>query len=565
VIRIYLELDYPRISFSQAIPRPVFTMAPHVDDPIMEEVERMPAPLRPSVSVNPPRLVIIGAGSRGTTYARCLEESTNGVCVGVVEPIASKRQKLGRKFIWGENESSEGQEFEDWRQFVEWELERRAKEARGEQVVPGVDGVFICVQDEMHKDVIVGLAPLGIHIMCEKPLATTLDDCISIYKSLLSDGAPTKIFSIGHVLRYSQHNMLLRKLILEDRVIGDVMSINHTEPVGWWHFTHSYVRGNWRKESTSAPSLLTKSCHDIDMLLWLLSSPPPGSKKPPHLPSTVSSSGALQYFKRERKPPAAGSATNCFSCAYEPSCKFSAKKVYLGSSLKGLGTGNTDWPINIVLPEIEDMISKHGQDAGAAALQARLEEDYDASTPESEIEKKNWFGRCVYEADNDVNDDQVVTMTWDADPIAHDTEDSIQALAGRGSKIATLHMVAFTTKICDRYSNIYGTDGEIYADSFSIVVDNFTTGIKQTFYPHVEGKSHGGGDRGLARQFVLAIDRVKNHGQDVASAQQEYIGCPLEEVIRSHAMVFAAEEARRKKIVLDFPSWWTQEVDSRMR
>jgi len=68
----------------------------------------------------------------------------------------------------------------------------------------------------------------------------------------------------------------------------------------------------------------------------------------------------------------------------------------------------------------------------------------------------------------------------------------------------------------------------------------------------------------LTRQFVLAVDRVKNHGEDVAKAQREYVGCTLEEVIRSHAMVFAAEEAREKKIVLDFPSWWDKEVQSRL-
>jgi len=77
--------------------------------------------------------------------------------------------------------------------------------------------------------------------MCEKPLATTLGDCLSMYGALANQDT---IFAIGHVLRYSPHNILLRKLLLEDRVIGDVLSVEHTEPVGWWHFTHSYVRGN---------------------------------------------------------------------------------------------------------------------------------------------------------------------------------------------------------------------------------------------------------------------------------------------------------------------------------
>jgi predicted dehydrogenase len=80
--------------------------------------------------------------------------------------------------------------------------------------------------------------------MCEKPLAPSLDDCVTIYRALSLDSslAPSTIFSIGHVLRYSPHNMLLRKLLLEDKVIGEIMAVNHTEPAGWWHFTHSYVR-----------------------------------------------------------------------------------------------------------------------------------------------------------------------------------------------------------------------------------------------------------------------------------------------------------------------------------
>ena len=50
------------------------------------------------------------------------------------------------------------------------------------------------------------------------------------------------VFGICHVLRYSPHNMLLRELLLEKEVVGDVLSIEHVEPVGWWHFSHSYVR-----------------------------------------------------------------------------------------------------------------------------------------------------------------------------------------------------------------------------------------------------------------------------------------------------------------------------------
>lgn len=285
--------------------------------------------------------------------------------------------------------------------------------------------------------------------------------------------------------------------------------------------------------------------------------------KPAHLPATISSSGSLQYFNKTRKPTAAGDATNCLSCPAEPSCKYSAKKIYLGENLKALASGNTNWPIDIVVPEIEDCMAKGGPAAGEAALKARLGENYTSATPTSEIESKNWFGRCVYESDNDVCDEQVVTMTWDNSPLPSTTAE--EALSGRGAKTAVFHMVAHTTKICERYSHIYGCDGEIYADSQTITAEDFASGTKKVYKPHLAGGGHGGGDDGLARQFILAVDAVKNADVAVDEAQMMHVGCSLEEVIRSHAMVFAAEEARRGRKVVDFPAWWAREVERRVK
>jgi predicted dehydrogenase len=191
-----------------------------------------------------PRILIIGAGSRGDTYARAVYESGRGIVAAVAEPIAFKRKLLGSKYIWGPNASpSAGQEFDGWKAFLSWETQRRSDAAAGHQVPSGIDGVFICVLDEQHAQVIRALAPLAIHTLCEKPLATTLKDCLDISTAMSSQqGGQSAIFGIGHVLRYSPHNILLRKLVLQDQVIGPVLSVEHTEPVGNWHFSHSYVR-----------------------------------------------------------------------------------------------------------------------------------------------------------------------------------------------------------------------------------------------------------------------------------------------------------------------------------
>lgn len=323
------------------------------------------------------------------------------------------------------------------------------------------------------------------------------------------------------------------------------------------------IRGNWRKESTTAPSLLTKSCHDIDLLLWILCSPCHNSNII-HLPSYISSTGALKHFKRLHKPRAAGNATNCLSCPIEISCKYSAKKIYLGAELQGLASGNRSWPVNVVVPDIEECISRNGSVAGEAALIDKLSQDYLESTPSEEIENQNWFGRCVFECDNDVCDDQVVTMAWDDSLLPYTNDQGQPTFAISGAKTAIFHMIAHTKKICQRYTNIYGSDGEIYADSKTITVEDFKTGKKRTYNPQLSGGGHGGGDDGLARQFVLAIDQVKNHGVSVSAAQEKYIGCNLEEIIRSHAIVFAAEEARRNMTVLNFPEWWNKNIVSKL-
>ncbi|KAF3050233.1 hypothetical protein E8E11_010346 [Didymella keratinophila] len=511
----------------------------------------------------PPRIMVIGAGSRGTAYAEAALQGTNAIIAGVCEPIYSKREAFLKRFInrpdlnrpYPKIPAQPGEMFFEWQQWVQWIDEYCDGDIKN-QKLDAIDVAFVCVLDEMHEEVVRGIAHLGLHICCEKPMSTRLDSCIRMYKALNHPERPrvvTKepIFGICHVLRYSPHNMLLRHLVRDRSVIGDVLSIEHCEPVGWWHFSHSYVRGNWRKESTSAPSLLTKSCHDIDFLMWMLCTPD-SSTSPPHLPSTITSAGSLKYFRKSRKPVEAGSATNCLSCAYEPSCSYSAKKIYLE---KQLAHGNADWPVKIVNPEIEDIYKTKGFEAASSQLLTDLTEDYDSTTSLEVRNKRNYFGRCVWESDNDVCDDQTVTLTWD-----DDGDDP-----SRGAKTAVFHMIAHTEKQCERRGRIYGTKGEIEYDSTTISVHDFATGKTTKHVPHAAGGGHGGGDAGLVRQFLMAVDAVEQERMSTNEAQRTYLGCDLQEAFLSHAVVFAAEDARRKRKVVDWPAWWKENVESQLQ
>jgi predicted dehydrogenase len=203
---------------------------------------------------NAPRIVVIGAGSQGHAYSAPIAKLGFGTIAAVCDPIASKRETFGRRYMWGLSTPARTplahEEFEDWEDFIKYEQDRRKRVKAGEikdgdAEFKGVDTAFICVLDELHVHVIKALAPLGMHIMCEKPLAARLNDCVSILGAMKREWEATgkkTIFGIGHVLRYSPQNVLLRKLVREEKILGDLLSVEHTEPIGWWHMAHSFVR-----------------------------------------------------------------------------------------------------------------------------------------------------------------------------------------------------------------------------------------------------------------------------------------------------------------------------------
>ena len=198
-----------------------------------------------------------------------------------------------------------------------------------------------------------------------------------------------------------------------------------------------------------------------------------------------------------------------------------------------------------------------------------LADDYGPDAPHELVDGRSWYGRCVYESDNDVCDDQTVTISWNDDPLPPKDGQASQEIGGlgdRGAKTAIFHMVAQTQAICSRRGWIYGSDGEIHYDSTNITVTDFRTHKTQTHHvPAPLDSGHGGGDDQLALNMINAVLAVRDGGMTVDEAQRSYLGVDLEEVVRSHAAVFAAEDARTKGTIIDWTDWWNQDVTRRMK
>lgn len=371
--------------------------------------------------------IVIGAGSRGSGYADYIAAHPDaGRVVGVAEPRAFHRERLAQRHGIDARCATA-----DWK-----DLAARPRFA---------DAAIIATPDALHVEPAIAFARQGYHLLLEKPLANNEADCRRLAAEVRNSGV---LLAVCHVLRYTPFTRKLKQL-LDAGTIGDVVSVQHLEPVGYWHQAHSFVRGNWRNEKESSPMLLAKSCHDVDWLRYIVG----------HRCERLSSFGSLKHFRREEQP--AGAADRCLDCGVEVTCPYSAKRIYLGM----LAKGRTGWPLDVVASEPTE-----------ASLTEAL--------------RTGPYGRCVYACDNDVVDHQVVNMLF------------------AGGRTASFTMTAFNEG-GHRKTRIFGTRGAMYGDGTGIEHVDFLTDKKTTIDTRAADGSiqggHGGGDEGLMEAFLAAV------------------------------------------------------------
>ena len=394
-------------------------------------------------------IAIIGAGGRGHEFAQMFHDAQpKAKVVAVAEPREGYRQRLAQQYGL-----APANVMKDWQEFV-----TRPKLC---------DAVYIATMDRDHCAPAVACMKLGYDVLLEKPLAATLADCQLIEATQRATGC---IFAVCHSLRYQKGFRRVKEL-LEAGAIGRVMSVNLTEQVAWWHQAHSFVRGNWGNEGRSSFMLLAKSCHDIDYLHYLV-----GKSC-----LSVSSFGALSYFRAENAP--AGSGARCVDCAVERTCNYSAIKQYVESKRE-------EWPANVVALD-------HSRETHLSAI---------GSSP---------YGRCVWKCDNDVVDHQTVNMLF---------EDDVTAV---------FTMTAFTQG-GGRVLRVHGTLGELFFEETSITIKTFGDGNTTPIKLGSETGAHGGGDQRIVDTFIDALFS-RDDSQIVASAQES---------LKTHSVVFAAEQSR---------------------
>ncbi|MGH3098677.1 MAG: Gfo/Idh/MocA family protein [Streptosporangiales bacterium] len=375
----------------------------------------------------PLSIAIVGAGNRGSGYARIAATDGRASVVAVAEPDEKRRDSLAR-----DHGIPADRCFKIWQELA---CEPRL-----------ADAVIVATQDAMHYSSVIAMIQQGYHVLLEKPMAATEEECDAIVDEAERAGV---ILALCHVLRYTPYTQALRRTI-DSGVIGDVVSVQHLEPVGWWHQAHSFVRGNWRRTDESAFMLLAKSVHDLDWLNHIIAL----------RPQRVSSFGGLYHFRPEQAPE--GAASRCLDCPVEQTCPYSAVRIYMSC----LGDPQAErWPLSTVTSDL---------------------------TPQGVLTalRDGPYGRCVYDCDNDVVDHQVVNIEYE-----------------RGVN-ASFTMTAFTPHTF-RLTRVFGTHGYLTGDGDRISVLDFRTSEEHTIDLPVGANSgaggHAGGDSGLIRAFISGL------------------------------------------------------------
>lgn len=336
------------------------------------------------------RIATIGYGNRVRKYLQYLEDHpTAAILVAVVDSNKLRLDEACRKF--GIDHSCC---FTDIDEFFASDIP--------------VDGLIIGTPDHLHYGPCMAAINKGYRVLLEKPIAQTMEECNEIFKASRLKKIPV---TVCYVLRYHPYYQKI-KSIIDSGVLGEMVSINHTVNVGIDRTTHSYVRGIWNNTVTSNPIILSKCCHDVDLIIWLT-----GSRM-----KDISSFGSLKWFKKENAPE--GSSARCKDCTIERTCPFSAVDLYLRRG---------EWTANFTVPE--------GDTLGNVLEREMAEGPY---------------GKCVYHCDNNVCDHQVVSMLME------------------NGVTANLSMDCFTFKD-NRVTSIKFVFGEIEADDERIRVTNFKT------------------------------------------------------------------------------------------
>lgn len=458
----------------------------------------------------PIRILLLGAGNRGATAygAYALQHPDEVQFTAVAEPNPVRRRKFSADHCIPEE-----------RQFTGWREALKAGKL--------ADAAINATQDALHHDSTLAALAAGYDILLEKPIAPTLEETTNIIRAAEASG---RTLQICHVLRFTDFFQTMHE-ILHSGSLGQIITLSHRENVSYFHMAHSFVRGNWRNTAESAPMILAKCCHDLDLLYWFL-----GEKA-----LWLSSTGGLRHFRAENAP--AGAPMRCTNgCPAADACPYYAPRIYRDILPIKQAVRNTRNRLYQAVGALTIEAPRLAATLGQLIPPIRTLTEYSGwprntitDAPEQDAAVMDAlhngpYGRCVYLCDNDVVDHQVVSLTFESGISATLTMHGHSHEEGR-----TLRVDGSRGTLLGKFS-FSRTWIEVHTHGGGVTRLDFPAGVEST-------SGHGGGDSGLMRQFLTSL---RGEEAPLTTARDS---------VESHLMAFAAEEARLAHQTVDLSAF----------
>ena len=175
------------------------------------------------------RVGVIGVGVMGSNHARVLAELPGVKLVGVADPDRKRSDQVARALGCAS--------FRD------------AEDLMGR----GVDAVTIAAPTHLHRDIAIGCAARRIHVMVEKPIASTVEESRAIVAAARRAGVT---LMIGHVERFNPAVQSIKRAIKDQ----DILSIAITRV------------GPFPPRMSNVGVVIDLAVHDIDLIRWFTDS-----------------------------------------------------------------------------------------------------------------------------------------------------------------------------------------------------------------------------------------------------------------------------------------------------
>ena len=133
---------------------------------------------------------------------------------------------------------------------------------------PDIDAVIVCTPDFVHEEMTVEALKAGKHVLCEKPMALTMEECERMVEA--SKKYSPKMM-VGQICRYTPAFKLAKQLI-EQGEIGELYAVES-------EYAHDYKYAspgvdNWRRDPKHPrEGFIGGGCHAVDLLRWIAGNP----------------------------------------------------------------------------------------------------------------------------------------------------------------------------------------------------------------------------------------------------------------------------------------------------